>query len=220
MTTAYLVQYGRAGFVGRFRPATADRPARGDVVVVRGPRGAELGVLLCEPAERFSGGAEDGDVLRAATPADHASARAAEARGQEILAAADRLTTAADLPLSFVDVEVSLDGPAVLHALPWGGCDATPILAELTERFGTPVRLLDLSRTPTPDDPPEPAGCGKPGCGSAGGGCSSCGTGSAGSCSTGSCSRGSVKSAAELTAHFAELRQKMEADAAGRTPLV
>ncbi|MCE9568281.1 MAG: hypothetical protein K8U57_40290, partial [Planctomycetes bacterium] len=58
-------------------------------------------------------------------------------------------------------------------------------------------------------------GCGKPGCGTeSGGGCST-----GGGCSSGSCSRGSVKSADELTAHFAELRQKMEAAGLARTPL-
>ena len=83
------------------------------------------------------------------------------------------------------------------------------------------MKLLDLSRSPTAKDEPASAGCGKPGCGSSGGGCStgSCGTGGGG-CSTGSCSKGKVKSADELTAYFADLRHKMEADAARRTPLV
>jgi hypothetical protein len=109
----------------------------------------------------------------------------------------------------------------VLHGLPWGECDASPVFAALSDRFGLAVRLLDLSRVPTAGDPPEPAhaGCGKPGCGSGSGGCSSCGTGSGGGCSTGSCSRGKVKSADDLTAYFSDLRKKMEAQAASRTPL-
>ena len=73
-----------------------------------------------------------------------------------------------------------------------------------------PVRLLDVTRTATAPDPPD-AGCGKPGCGTTGGGCSTCGTGG--------CSRGAVKSADDLTAYFADLRQKMDAASAGRTPL-
>ena len=119
------------------------------------------------------------------------------------------------LPVAFLDVEVTLDGTAaVLHALPLGSCDADPVLADLSERFGLAVRLLDVSRVPTVKDPPEKAAtCGKPDCGS--GGCSSCGTGG---CSTGSCSRGSVKTADELTSYFADLRRKME-QSAGRTPL-
>ena len=213
MTTTYLVQYGRPGFVGRFRSGLGEL-MRGDRVVIRGPRGSEIGAVLAPLADRFTHTAVDGNLLRAATAEDDANAELLEARGLELLAAAD----SADLPLAFVDVETTLDGAAILHALPWGECDASPWLAELSRRFNLAVRLLDLSRTPTPTEEPEPAGCGKPGCGSSAGGCSSCGTG--GGCSTGSCSSGKVKSAEELTAYFADLRGKMEAATAVRTPLV
>jgi hypothetical protein len=210
MTAGLLVQYGRPGYVGRFRTAAAlERGAR---VVVRGPRGLELGTVLCAPADRFADLDEDGDLLRAAAAADDAAADRAAALARDLLAAADDL--AAGLPVAFPDAEVALDSAsAVLHALPWAACDLDPVLVALSDRFGLPVRLLDLSRTPANPDPPEPAtNCGKPDCGSGGGGC-----GSGGGCSTGSCSRGAVKSADELTAYFADLRGKMEA--AARVPL-
>jgi hypothetical protein len=209
--TAYLIQYGRAGFVGRFRSALA--LARDDYVVVRGPRGDEFGeVLLPLPAAA----ADEGDVLRLATADDDAHRDDQAARAQELLNAATLAAEEANLPLTFVDVEVTLDGVAILHALAWDGCDATAVLDDLAARFGFVVRLFDLSRAAAPDEP-APAGCGKPGCGTESGGCSTCGTG--GGCSTGSCSRGSVKSADELTAQFAELRRKMEAAGIARTPL-
>jgi hypothetical protein len=211
MTAGLLVQYGRPGYVGRFRAAAAlERGAR---VVVRGPRGLELGTVLCPASERFTGVDDEGELLRPATAADDAAADRAATLARDLLDAADAL--AAGLPVAFPDAEVALDGAsAVLHALPWAGCDLDPVLVALSDRFGLVVRLLDLSRTPANPDPPDPATatCGKPDCGS--GGCSSCGTG--GGCSTGSCSRGAVKSAAELTAYFADLRDKMEA---ARTPL-
>lgn len=208
MTAAVLVQYGRPGYVGRFRAAGG--LARGDRAVVRGPRGLELGTVLCPATDRFPTD-DDGDVLRVTTPADDAAADRAAALARDLLDAADAL--AAGLPVAFPDAEVALDSAtAVLHALPWAACDLDPVLAALGDRFGVPVRLLDLSRTPANPDPPDPAQatCGKPDCGSGGG----CGTG--GGCSTGSCSRGAVKSAAELTAYFADLRGKMEA---ARVPL-
>lgn len=212
-TGSYLVRYGKPGFVGRFRAGTSlERDQR---VVVRGPRGLELGTVLCEPASRFAAAVDDGEVVREATAADDAAAARLAETGDALLAAA--ADAAAELPLAFVDVEFTLDGAAVLHALPWAACDADPLLARLAEQFQLPVRLLDLSRTPTAPDEPQPAGCGKPGCGSGGGGCSSCGTG--GGCGTGSCSKGSVKSAGELTAYFADLRRKVEAAAPARTPL-
>lgn len=203
MTAGVLVRYGRPGYVGRFR-GTAER---GERVVVRGPRGLELGAVLCA-ADRPAGIDDEGDLLRAATAADDAADTHTAALARDLLAAADDL--AAGLPVAFPDAEVALDGAAaVLHALPWAACDLDPVLVALSERFGLPVRLLDLARTPTNPDPPEPAtSCGKPDCGSGGGGCGSgCGT----------CSRGAVKSAGELTAYFADLRGKMEA---ARVPLV
>ena len=153
----------------------------------------------------------DGDVLRIATVEDHAEAARLNERGQELLAAA----SAVDLPLAFVDVEITLDATAILHAVAWETCDATAHLDRLAARFGLAVRLLDLSLVAIAKDP---TGCGKPGCGSESGGCSTCGTG--GGCSTGSCSRGSVKSAEELTAYFSDLRGKMESAGLVRTPLV
>jgi hypothetical protein len=203
MTAGVLVRYGRPGYVGRFRAAEA--PGRGGGVVVRGPRGLELGTVLCA-SDGPAGIDDEGDLLRAATAADDAAADRAAAMARELLAAADDL--AAGRPVAFPDAEVTLDAAAaVLHALPWAACDLDPVLVALSERFGLPVRLLDLSRTPTNPDPPEPAtSCGKPDCGSGGGGC-----GTGGGCSTGSCSRGAVKSAGELTAYFADLRGKMEA---------
>jgi hypothetical protein len=209
MPSEYLIQYGLSGFVGRFAGGFA--AARGDRVVVRTPRGVEPGTVLCPADGRYAGAidpAAGGDLLRPATAADLAD------DGRGVLAEAERL--AGDLPLTFLDVEAMLDGPVVLHAVPWAACDADGLFAELSARFGRPVRLFDVSRTPTAADPPEKS-CGS-GCGS--GGCSDgvCGT-KAGGCSSGGCSRKAVKSADDLTAYFADLRTQMEAQAAGRTAL-
>ena len=220
--SVFLVRYGRPGFVGRFLSATP--LARGERGVVRSPRGTEIGEVLADLGPAGSTGPMDGEVLRAPTPTDDAALDQLDTRGQVLLAAATAGADARNLPVAFVDVEMTLDGTAVLPALPWAACDATPVLAELEAGSGLTVRLLDLSRTPTAGTEPaaEPGGCGKPGCGSGsagsdGGGCSTCGTG--GGCATGSCSRGTVRSAGELTAYFADLRRKMEAAGIARTPL-
>jgi hypothetical protein len=202
MTPALLIRYGRPGFVGRF--ASAVPAARGDRVVVRGPRGDEFGEVLLP----LDGAGPDGTVLRGVTPADDAVAARLDAAAQQVLAAAGEGAAALGLPLAFVDVEATLDGVAVLHALPWDACDASPLLDDLAACSGLAVRLLDLSRAPAAGESHD-RGCGKPGCGTGGGGCSS------GGCST--CSRGT--SADELTAHFADLRRRMEAAGMVRTPL-
>lgn len=226
----FLVRYGRPGFIGRF---SSTLPlARAERVVVQGPRGLEIGEVLVSPEPTWlvdngpdlrkssdpsvpfdlhgKNPSDDGEILRLATPHDDDEAARLHERGQEVLASANTTT----LPLAFIDVEVTLDGTAILHAVVWDACDATALLDELRVRFGLAVKLLDLSSVEITKDP---TGCGKPGCGSESGGCSTCGTG--GGCSTGSCSRGSVKSAAELTAYFADLRQQMESAGFVRTPL-
>lgn len=217
--TSTLVQFGKSGFVGRF---TAAGPvARGARVVVRSPRGVECGLVLCEPGEKFSPAlAVEGELLRAALPEDETRTAGFVSREGELLAAANDAAAERGLPLTFVDAELTLDDHLILHGLAWDACDATTLFEDLSHRFNLSVRLLDLSQTAVANDPkPSSGGCGKPGCGSDGGGCSSCGT-EKGGCSTGSCSRGKVKSADELTAYFADLRQKMDAAATARTPLV
>jgi hypothetical protein len=212
----YLVQYGRPGFVGRFQASFA--LCRGERVVIRGPRGNEFGEVLVSIDSRFTGTAEpdDGEILRSAMPEDEAEADRLDSRGRQLLEIASERGRELGLPLAFVDIEVTFDGTAILHALPWDECDATPLLNELTTRSGLVARLLDLSRGPKAEVE-ESKGCGKPGCGTESGGCSSCGTG--GGCSTGSCSRGAVKSSEELSAYFSDLRQKMEDSGMVRTPL-
>ncbi len=203
-----LLQYGRSAFVGRF---AADIAAdRGACVVVQSARGVELATVLGPLEDRFTTQLdEDGRVLRVATETDLANARTADELADAILTAATSET------VTFLDCEVTLDRRgAVLHAVPWGECDLDSLLAELSDRFGLSVRLLDVSRMSVTADPPEPkTTCDKPDCGSGSGG--GCGTG--GGCSSGGCSRKQVKNAGELTAYFADLREKMEA--AGRVPL-
>lgn len=213
----YLVQYGRAGFVGRFTnfPAGMDRDTR---VVVRGPRGIELGLVLC-PIEAEHSGALDpaagGELLRVATDDDLATASERERFALTLLADAEHRAGAVGLPITFLDAEVMLDcSAAILHTLPYEPCDGDSFLAELSLHSGVPLRMYDVARLPTASDPPEPStACGSSGCGS--GSCSSCGS-KAGGCSSGGCSRGHVKTSDELTAYFADLRTQMESR---RTPL-
>jgi hypothetical protein len=208
----YLVNYGRSGFLGVFRAAADVECPRGARVVIRSARGVELGTVLSEADPRLSAIATSeapGSLLRTATPADDEAAYSLHQQAERVLSDAQRLAAERDLPLTFLDVEVPLEGAtAMLHAVHWAECDATPLLDELSEMHRKAVRLLDQTRSPQ-SVAAEPNGCGKPDCGAGKGGCDSCSTG--GGCSSGSCSRGSIKSAGELTAYFANLRAQMEA---------
>lgn len=203
----YLVNYGRGAFLGRFRTAGVYR--RDDVVVVRSGRGVELGTVLeCATSKTVD---LAGEVLWAANPADRAMAEMRRARAAIILTDAQATAEEYGLPLLFLDAEVLLDGSqAILQAVHWADCDATPLFAELSAKYALLVTLADLTAMPKSSA----GGCST--CGSEKSGCGSCGTG--GGCATGSCSKGAVKSADELTAYFAGLRQQMEA-ADGRVSL-
>lgn len=202
----YLVAYGQGTYLGRFRAAAEYR--RDDRVVVRTDRGVEAGTVLDRAASQSV--VAVGEVLRPLTPEDEVTAARHRVRLVAILADAESETATRGLPLQFLDGEILLDGSqAILQAVHWADCDATPLFADLTARHGLPVRLADLTATPKPT-----TACTT--CGAEKSGCDSCGTG--GGCSTGSCSKGSVKSADELTAYFAGLRKQMDA-AAGRVSL-
>ena len=196
----YLVNYGQGAFLGRFRADA--RLERDDRVVVRSERGIELGTVLERAASQSVVLA--GEVLGMPSESDAATAELHRERIARILADAQAAAEARGLPLLFLDGEILLDGSqAILQAVHWDDCDATPIFEELSARHGLLVKLADMTAAP------KPASTGCSTCGSEKSGCDSCGTG--GGCSTGSCSKGSVKSADELTSYFAGLRKQMEA---------
>jgi hypothetical protein len=211
----YLVNHGRASFLGRFVNRSGIAFERGDSVVLQTARGLETGIVLSEPAQGFSHlvGVPSGDLLRAMTGDDLKREAECLILAQELLADAQARVDDFGHLASFLDVEVLLDGErAILHVLPFADTDLSPLAASLAERHRLSVQFLDLRQVPAK----EAESCGKPGCGSSAGGCNSCGTG--GGCSTGSCSKGSVKNADELTAQFVRLRKEME-NHFGRVPL-
>ena len=201
--TSYLVNYGQAGYLGRFWAATGYR--RDDRVIVRTPRGLELGTVLGEAGPMGPDGT--GEVLRAATGDDESAAARLRQQAASILADAQSLAGSLALPLLFLDGEILFDGrEAILQAVHWSDCDATPVFEQLSARHGLLVKLADLTAQPKSTN----GGCDV--CGAEKSGCDSCGTG--GGCSSGSGSRGSIKSADDLTAYFAGLRKQMETGAA------
>jgi hypothetical protein len=200
---AYLVNYGQAGYLGRFLAAASY--GRGDRVVVCSERGVELGTILCEAGTLGPNGA--GEVIRSATDADEGMAHEFRGRLAAVLSDAQALAESLGLPLQFLDGEILLDGrEAILQAVHWAVCDATAVFEQLSARHGLLVKLADLTAQP------KPAAKTCDVCGDEKSGCDSCGTG--GGCSSGSCSRGSIKSADDLTAYFAGLRQQLETAAA------
>jgi hypothetical protein len=195
----YLVGYGVRGEFGRFRAPAALTVQRGDRVVVRGPRGVEIGTVLRPATRRHAALLPDapaGTLLRVAGPDDEAQAERLGVQAGALLERAGRLAAELGLPLEPLDAELLLDGEhAVLHHLRWDDADLEPFARALEVEYRLHLTLSDLTG---PRE--EAAGCGS--CGTGGHGCGDCGSGGCGAC-------GSVRPD-EVQEYFAGLRQKME----------
>jgi hypothetical protein len=210
-TSEYLVSHGSSGGFGRFVAAGPLACARGTRVVIDGPRGLEVGTVLC-PATPGHGQflpVISGRLLRPADAGDEEELAHLRARGEQLFAECRRLADELRLPLEIVDVELLPGGRLIVQHL--GDADATPLADALRSRHGVDVYLEGLRLPPEAPEEEEHGGCGQPGCGRAeGGGCTSCGTGGCSSCGGGK---------VDLRAYFSHLRSQMEARTP-RTPLL
>jgi cell fate regulator YaaT (PSP1 superfamily) len=197
----YLVTYGCAGELGRFRSTAPLELRRGDRVVVRTPRGLELGDVLCLSTPRHARALEHaviGELLRQATAEDESIAAGAAERAQRLFEDGRRLTAEQNLPLEILDVEVLLDAHHVtLYFVRLAPCDERPLVRALSKKYEAMVAMHDLAL------PAGASACGRPDCKNDGGGCTTCSTG--GGCST--CGKTMSKDVQE---YFAGLRKKME----------
>src|SRR5947209_18586041 len=104
----YLVSYGSSGDFARFLSAADADYERGDRVVVRGPQGLEVGVVLCPASAghaRFLNRTARGELLRRVGHEDEQAAERSRRRGQEMFEDGRRLATELALPLEILDVE-------------------------------------------------------------------------------------------------------------------
>ena len=169
-----LVRYGLAGRVSWF---AADEPApgRGEAVVLRTPRGMELGEVLKAEPSKARAGEDSVGVFRVLRPADPADLERAAEAGRLRDARFDlcrRIVDEEGWPLELVDVEPLLDLSTVLHVLPLGDLDPAPVRARFRVSCDFDVHLESLGDEPEPEPAPAPAAgrCGDCDCG--GGPCS------------------------------------------------
>lgn len=169
-TVSYLVRYGAVSEVARCWADESARLVRGDTVVVRTHRGAELGAVLERvpqyPGHSTGDSAGHFEVLRRATPDDER--RHAELREQcrHEFGAWCRRIDEWNLQLQLIDLEWTLDRcKLILYVLNERGPDCTRLaLLAAAAGFGVievqPVQADGLK-------PAEPPG-GSCGCGSGG----------------------------------------------------
>jgi cell fate regulator YaaT (PSP1 superfamily) len=183
MDHTYLIRYGLMAHVGRFA-ADCEAYERGQTVVVRSPRGLELGEVLlkADRAAEEPGSTPPRDseprVLRAAGVTDRDRARQLARERSSRLEVCERVFQDGLWPLQLVDVEPMLDGHRmVVHYLGPHRLDASGLVQAFRERCGFEVFLEPAGIDADEKEADEAArGCGhcghEGGCGS-GGGCGS-----------------------------------------------
>jgi cell fate regulator YaaT (PSP1 superfamily) len=167
----HLVRYGLLGHVGKFAAVDALRYPRRSRVVVRSPRGLEVGEVLAEPGDQASLEATDGQILRRMSVQDDLLEARLERRRHEAFAACQRLLGEVSAPAALVDVEHLFDGEGLyFYFLGDPPEQAHDITRRLAETYEAAVEFRKFADTLT-------EGCG-PGCGTeeakGQGGCASC----------------------------------------------
>jgi cell fate regulator YaaT (PSP1 superfamily) len=200
-TDQYLVGYGKSGALGVFMAGSPLTLRRGMSVIVRTPRGVELGHVR-GPATlrqaRVLGAVASGELLRCATAADEDQRACLAQRAEQLFASSRQLARQQFLTIEVLDVELLFDGQRAILQYVGDDVRLEAYAQELTRCAGVEVQLENLAAPQEEHD----AGCGKPDCGRGGGGCTSCG--SDGGCA--SCGSHKV----DLRDYFAHLRTQME----------
>ncbi len=167
----HVVRYGLLGHVGRFSAVDAVRYGRRSRVVVRSPRGLEIGEVLAGPDDNHLSGDPTGQILRRMSVQDDLLEARLERRRHEAFSACEQLLADAGVSAALVDVEHLFDGEGLFFYFlgdpPQAAADVTRRLAETYEAAVEFRKFVDTLTE----------GCG-PGCGTeeakGQGGCESC----------------------------------------------
>lgn len=167
----HLVRYSLLGEVGRFVAADAVRYPRDSRVIVRSPRGLEVGHVLAEPQPTDSTEQNDGQILRKMTVEDELLVARLEKHRHSAFEACSRLLQKNNVPAALMDVEHLFDGAGLFfYFLGEVPAEAEQYTRQLAEAYETTVEFRQFAQTLE-------EGCG-PGCGTeeamGQGGCESC----------------------------------------------
>ncbi len=169
----HLVRYSLLGHVGRFVAADAMRHPRQSRVIVRSPRGLEIGTVIAEPAVDDEAPHIDGQILRRMTVEDNLLEARLEKHRHEAFEACATLLQENRVPATLVDVEHLFDGQGLFfYFLGDVPPEANLLTQQLADTYETTVEFRQFAETLA-------EGCG-PGCGTeeamGQGGCASCTT--------------------------------------------
>jgi cell fate regulator YaaT (PSP1 superfamily) len=167
----HLVRYSLLGHIGRFVSADAIRYPRHARVIVRSPRGLEIGEILSTPEPTEQLDETDGQILRRVTVEDDLLAARLEKHRHQAFTACCDLLAESQIPAVLVDVEHLFDGQGLFfYFLGEVPSSAEPVMQQLADLYETTVEFRKFADTLA-------EGCG-PGCGTeeamGQGGCASC----------------------------------------------
>ena len=167
----HVVRYGLLGHVGRFTAVDAARFARRSRVVIRSPRGLEVGEVLAGPEDNALAGRPQGQILRRMSVQDDLLEARLDRRRHEAFAACEQLLADAGVEAALVDVEHLFDGEGLFfYFLGDPPQEAAEITRRLADVYEAAVEFRKFAETLS-------EGCG-PGCGTeeakGQGGCESC----------------------------------------------
>ena len=167
----HLVRYGLLAHVGRFAAVDAVRYPRRTRVVVRSPRGLEVGEVLASPEQQGEQHDPDGQILRRMSVQDELLEARLQRRRHEAFEACNSLLAASRVDAALVDVEHLFDGEGLFfYFLGDPPREATAVTRQLAETYEAAVEFRKFADTLS-------EGCG-PGCGTeeakGQGGCASC----------------------------------------------
>jgi cell fate regulator YaaT (PSP1 superfamily) len=209
----FIVGFGKSGALGVFTSAEPLLLRRGQAVIVRTPRGVEVGTVLCQATlrqARLLGATSSGELLRTASVDDEAGHEERIAFERHIFEKSRTWAQSTGLAAEILDVDLMFDGAQAIVQFVGSDTDAEKLAHALEQHFTIAIRLENLA-VAMPAETHEHGGCDKPDCGRrAGGSCTTCSSGGGG-CS--SCGAGKT----DLREYFSHLRTKMEA--AQRIPL-
>lgn len=179
----YRVRLGVMGVVASFLPVDQTEYRRGQRVILRTPRGLEVGqIISAQPASTEY----LGKILRRVTPEDELLMDRLTRNRHEAFQDCQQFIQDHALAAALVDVELLFDGQSLIfYFLGDVPTEMANVLAELTETYEAQVQLRKFTESLT-------EGCG-PGCG----------TEEAAGCSSGGCSVCAIQSACHSKDHSA-----------------
>jgi cell fate regulator YaaT (PSP1 superfamily) len=169
----HLVRYSLLGQVGRFVAADGVCYPRRSRVIVRSPRGLEIGIVLSEPTLDDQTAQVDGQILRRMTVEDDLLEARLEKHRHNAFTACSTLLQEHQVAAALVDVEHLFDGEGLFfYFLGEVPAAADRLTQQLADTYETTVEFRKFAETLS-------EGCG-PGCGTeeamGQGGCASCTT--------------------------------------------